>query len=62
MGYMGSYYDMPKAIFYLLKGDYIIRTAVFWVCTGLLLFMETTIFTIKYSPSQALSRRPANLA
>ena len=23
MGYMGgSYYDIPKAIFYLLKGDY----------------------------------------
>ena len=22
MGYMGSHYDMPKAIFYLLKGDY----------------------------------------
>ena len=22
MGYMGSYYNIPKAIFYLLKGDY----------------------------------------
>ena len=22
MGYMGSDYNMPKAIFYLLKGDY----------------------------------------
>ena len=21
MGYMGSYYDIPKAIFYLLKGE-----------------------------------------
>ena len=21
MGYMGSYYKIPKAIFYLLKGD-----------------------------------------
>ena len=23
MGYMGSYYNIPKAMFYLLKGDYI---------------------------------------
>ena len=22
MGYVGSYYNMPKAIFYLLTGDY----------------------------------------
>ena len=22
MGYMGSYYNIPKAMFYLLKGDY----------------------------------------
>ena len=23
MGYRGSYYDIPKSMFYLLKGDYI---------------------------------------
>ena len=25
MGYMGSYYNIPKAIFYILKGDYRFR-------------------------------------
>ena len=28
MGIWGSLYNIPKAIFYLLKGDYILRQAV----------------------------------
>ena len=34
MGYMGSYYNIPKAIFDLLKGDYRIRALGFRVVTS----------------------------
>ena len=32
MGYMGSYYSIPKAIFYLLKGDYRVESMSLSFC------------------------------
>ena len=33
-GIKGSYYDIPKAVFYFLKGDYRVQRLGLWSCEG----------------------------
>ena len=43
-GIWGSYYNIPKAIFYLLKGDYICnRDCSIWAVEGYLPFLKISI-------------------
>ena len=50
MGYMGSYYSIPKAIFYLLKGDY----RIYRVCSGFIVLIVQRWGT----PALGISDRP----